>query len=282
MPTPPRAITAGFPSSAARMSGWARPTAGHTPKRKEGHLPRRRVPLPLLAIVAAASVTAVVFGGGTIIQDQAAATRVATIREDVASDAAGEALLIDWDALAATCPAACAWVRVDATHIDQPVARAEGPEHMDFYLTHDAWGEPTEHGCPFLDYRSDPDAGIQVSYAHHFNGQTIGYSELYGCWEQSAFEGVGALHWSTPARGTLEMAPLCALRVDMEDMEAQTFDVASTTELREWLSSMCGRAEAIAPDWEERVSGATRAVELVTCSSSIPGQRTRTVVVFCS
>ena len=243
---------------------------------------RRRVPLPLLVVIAAASLAAAAFGGGTIAQDQAAAARVATIREDVAPGDAGDALVVDWDALAASCPAACAWVRVGATHIDQPVARVEGPELMDFYLSHDVWGEPTEHGCPFLDYRSDPDSGIQVSYAHHFNGQTIGYSELYGCWEQSEFDGIGPLCWSTPSKGTLEMEPLCALRVDMEDAEAQTFTAASTTELREWLSSMCGRAEAIAPDWEERVSVATRAVELVTCSSSIPGQRTRTVVVFCS
>lgn len=54
---------------------------------------------------------------------------------------------IDWDALPAS---VVAWVRVPGTTVDYPIVQGR-PESPDFYLTHDAGGERSAWGAPYID-----------------------------------------------------------------------------------------------------------------------------------
>lgn len=74
-------------------------------------------------------------------------------------DLLGEALEINSGAVA--------WVTVPGTNIDYPIAQGEDNS---FYLTHGFDGkENGKLGCPFLDYRCEPDfSGFNsIVYAHH-------------------------------------------------------------------------------------------------------------------
>ena len=54
---------------------------------------------------------------------------------------------IDWDALPAS---VVAWVRVPGTTVDYPIVQGR-TESPDFYLTHDAGGERSAWGAPYID-----------------------------------------------------------------------------------------------------------------------------------
>ena len=61
---------------------------------------------------------------------------------------------IDWDALPAS---VVAWVRVPGTTVDYPIVQGR-PQSPDFSLTHDAGGERSAWGAPYID--------AAVSYTH--------------------------------------------------------------------------------------------------------------------
>lgn len=69
--------------------------------------------------------------------------------------------------------AAVAWLTIPGTHIDYPVAQAEDNE---FYLYRGIDGKLNQRlGCPFLDYRCNPDfMGFNsIVYAHHMTKQRM-------------------------------------------------------------------------------------------------------------
>lgn len=183
---------------------------------------------------------------------------------------------IDWDLLWQTNGDVVGWVQVDGTTIDHPVVRGGDNE---WYLRHDLWGGWSEAGCPFLDVRADPDDGPQLVFGHHLGASSEMFSELHDVWRQEAFDRLGICTWITPCE-TLRLRPAFAMSVDEGYAEIQRFSFATPERMREWARSMGEGASARAEGWEGEVLQASRVVSLVTCSSDIPHQRARTVVVF--
>lgn len=250
---------------------------------KRGRAPRGRWERPLAHAFLVLGLAAAVLGLAGLVAEQgeggAYAGLVTRAQAQVApiDDGAGEEG-VDWDALKAQNGDVAAWVRVEGTDVDYPVvAPSEGD--MAYYLGHDFWGTPTFVGCPFLDAGTSADAAHALAYGHHLGSSGM-FSQLRPCFDQAAFDRLGACHWSTPGAGRLDLRPLCALRVDQADEGVRRFSFTDQGQLRAWLAEEVGRSSASCPDARALAAQATRAVSLVTCASPVGGQRWRTVVVF--
>lgn len=207
---------------------------------------------------------------------QAAYTRLATQVREPKTSAEPEAGRNPLE----TVPEAAAWVSVDGTGIDLPVAQAEEASPH-FYLDHDLWGAESSAGCPFIDERTHADARHALVFGHRLGVAGGMFSPLATCHEQEEFDSLGTLSWWTK-RGLSTFEPLCALSVDESSQQAQRFSFASDEGFRDWLRRLAADATAFAPDRDTLTEGATRAITLVTCTKRAPGQRDRTLVVFVS
>ena len=185
---------------------------------------------------------------------------------------------IDWEALLAANGECAAWLAVEGTAIDYPVAQASA-EEPEFYLSHDFWGGANAAGCPYLDARCGAEGEAMLVYGHHLGFSTRMFSELFRAYRQDVFDDVGAATWSTTSGETV-FEPLMAMSVDKSYTDIQRFDFDNAEELREWLRALSQSATATADDAAGLISEADRVLTLVTCSSTLGGQRERTLVVF--
>lgn len=78
---------------------------------------------------------------------------------------------IDWNALP---PSAVAWVRVPGTTVNYPVMQGR-QDSPDFYLTHDAGGERSAWGAPYIDARcaKGAESPLVIVYGHHMSDGTM-------------------------------------------------------------------------------------------------------------
>lgn len=187
---------------------------------------------------------------------------------------------VAWQRVSETCPDALAWLEIPGAGIDLPVMRPT-PEDPSYYLTHSAEGLPSPAGAPFMPCETGPDDTHAVVYGHNLAGTGAMFSPLRTCHEQGEFEDVlaGGARWTTSV-GSTSFRPLCASVVGSDDAEVQRVSFADEGELREWLLSRIASSTAVAEDARDRLTTAQRALTLVTCSSTTPGQPTRTVVTF--
>ena len=213
-------------------------------------------------------------GGNALVHDMADELRYASLVEEL-SQRGG----IDWHILGAKHPNACAWLQVGGTSIVYPVAQAQA-DKPDFYLSHNLWGDPSGAGCPYVDARTSPNGQHALVYGHRMGTMGKVFSPLGDCHEQEHFEKLGELLWSTPQKGDITLQPLCALEVDMAYQHVQQFAFDDDAGLQTWLSDLLNEATAVTPNAQDLAARASRVVTLVTCSSPVAGQRSRTLVVF--
>lgn len=187
---------------------------------------------------------------------------------------------VEWKRVSKACPNAVAWLEVPSAGIDLPVMRPPWDD-SGFYLTHSAEGLPSPAGAPFMPYETDPEDPHVVVYGHNLAGTGAMFSPLRTCHEQGAFADAlaGGALWTT-SQGQTSLQPLCASVVWSDDEEVRRASFTDEGELREWLRSRVASSTAVAMGARELVANAHRALTLVTCSSTTPGQPTRTVVTF--
>jgi sortase B len=65
-----------------------------------------------------------------------------------------------------------AWLEIPDTNVDFPVEQCEDNE---YYLSHDLYGESSQYGVPFLDYRCSPDFTDynSIVYGHNIRGERM-------------------------------------------------------------------------------------------------------------
>lgn len=203
--------------------------------------------------------------------------------EELAHEATSEDVPdeIEWDALTSTSPHVVAWCKVEGTSIDLPVCQAT-EDDPGFWLTHDLWGEESPAGTPYIDHRATAHSTHIMCYGHHLTGTGGMFSEIYRCYGQGEFDRwlTGDLVWTTLESQTDRLRPLCASSVDMDYADIQHFDFESASELRAWLHILIAQSSAKADNAAQLADNATRAITLVTCSSNLSSQRTRTIVTF--
>lgn len=172
-----------------------------------------------------------------------------------------------------------AWLTVEGTPIDYPVAQATDDD-PEFYLSHDLWGEKTHVGCPYFDWRCSSSDTHKIIYAHHIGTTQLQFSPIADAWQQERFSQFTKATLTTKA-GTESYIPFCAHVVDKQFEDIQRFSM-DQGELREWLVALAAEASATSPKSATLASKARKALTLVTCASQQGGQRERTLLVFVS
>lgn len=61
------------------------------------------------------------------------------------------------------------WIKIPNTQIDYVVCQSQDPEQPEYYLKRDFYGNYSDYGTIFLDYRSPLDAKNLIIHGHHMN-----------------------------------------------------------------------------------------------------------------
>lgn len=224
---------------------------------------------------------------------------------------------VDWEEAWRINDSVCAWIVIDGTVIDYPVAQGED---NDYYLHHDIYGDWSYSGV-FADCRCNVDGNAVLVYGHHMDNGTM-FENVAHTQHQDAFDGIGTLHWSTPAIENTDYEPCFAMRVYADYGPVQEFEFQPTDEqleeaarkvadanhisttlsavemgtlpaklqvearneadkiaLRSWLKEMSKDAQASSVNMDWMIENADRVLTTTTCSSSLDNDRTLTVFV---
>lgn len=71
------------------------------------------------------------------------------------------------------------WIKVPNTQIDYVVCQSQDPEQPEYYLKRDFYGNYSDYGTIFLDYRSPLDAKNLILHGHHMNDGRMFANLLY-------------------------------------------------------------------------------------------------------
>lgn len=78
-------------------------------------------------------------------------------------------VLPDFESLLNKNPDTVGWIKVPNTQIDDVVCQSHDPEQPEYYLKRDFYGNYSDYGTIFLDYRSPLDAKNLIIHGHHMN-----------------------------------------------------------------------------------------------------------------
>ncbi len=187
---------------------------------------------------------------------------------------------VGWGRLTSSYPDIVAWLEVGGTPISLPVVQPPPEKPRDWYLTHNAEGAWDALGCPYLDARTDVRGRNLLVFAHHRFGSDLMFSPLVGAQRKEVFYSLGSARLSMPDGSIWSFRPLCALEVDASFQAIQRFSFPGRSEFRSWLSDLAKEASTESEEANALIRSAERVLTLVTCSSPIPGQRWRTIVIF--
>lgn len=71
------------------------------------------------------------------------------------------------------------WIKIPNTQIDYVVCQSQDPEQPEYYLKRDFYGNYSDYGTIFLDYRSPLDAKNLILHGHHMNDGRMFANLLY-------------------------------------------------------------------------------------------------------
>ena len=185
--------------------------------------------------------------------------------EGAAEDEQEEGGGIDWDALPAS---VVAWVRVPGTTVDYPTVQGR-PESPDFYLTHDAGGERSAWGAPYIDAGCAQGAGspLVIVYGHHMSDGTM-FAPLAQYSSRDFAEGHRTIRIYTREKA-IELKVFAADVVDASS-EGKRTDFADAAELDAYLGDKLSRCEVVL----EEPADVEQAWAFVTCSYQTSNSRT--------
>lgn len=172
---------------------------------------------------------------------------------------------IDWDALPAS---AVAWVRVPGTTVDYPIVQGR-PESPDFYLTHDAGGERSAWGAPYIDAgcAQGAESPLVIVYGHHMSDGTM-FAPLAQYSSRGFAEGHRTIRVYT-RENAIELEVFAADVVDASS-EGKRTNFAGAAELDAYLGDKLSQCEVVLEDSAD----IAHAWAFVTCSYQTSNSRT--------
>ena len=193
------------------------------------------------------------------------AHEVPAVEEDVAEDERETGGDIDWGALPAS---VVAWVRVPGTTVDYPIVQGR-PESPDFYLTHDAGGERTAWGAPYIDAgcAQGADSPLVIVYGHHMSDGTM-FAPLAQYSSRDFAEGHRTIRVYTREK-EIELEVFAVDVVDASS-EGKRTGFADAAELDSYLGDKLSRCEVVL----EEPKDVAQAWAFVTCSYQTSNSRT--------
>lgn len=172
---------------------------------------------------------------------------------------------IDWDALPAS---VVAWVRVPGTTVDYPIVQGR-PESPDFYLTHDAGGERSAWGAPYIDAgcAKGIESPLVIVYGHHMSDGT-----MFAPLAQYSSRGFAEEHRTIRVFTREKAIELEVFAADVVDAssEGKRTDFADTAALGAYLGDKLSQCEVILEDSAD----VAHAWAFVTCSYQTSNSRT--------
>lgn len=172
---------------------------------------------------------------------------------------------IDWDALPAS---VVAWVRVPGTTVDYPIVQGR-PESPDFYLAHDAGGERSAWGAPYIDAgcAQGVDSPLVIVYGHHMSDGT-----MFAPLAQYSSRGFAEGHRTIRVYTREKAIELEVFAVDVVDAssEGKRTNFADAAELGAYLGDKLSRCEVVL----EEPKDVAQAWAFVTCSYQTSNSRT--------
>lgn len=177
------------------------------------------------------------------------------------------------DARAAN-PDVCAWLYVPGTNVTLPVCRS--PYDNDYYLLHDATGEPSPVGAAYIEKENSPDFTdpVTVINGHTYGDieQQIAFAQLHRLWVEEVFEATERFYVYVPGgRLSYDIVSVVAFN-DAPILESSGYfaDPSVTQSYFDYVSVGSGQAglfrEGVSLD-----AGSDRIVQLVTCELSADG-----------
>lgn len=190
---------------------------------------------------------------------------VAAAGEDAAMEARETGGGIDWDALPAS---VVAWVRVPGTTVDYPIVQGR-PESPDFYLTHDAGGERSAWGAPYIDAgcAQGAESPLVIVYGHHMSDGTM-FAPLAQYSSRGFAEGHRTIRVYT-RENAIELEVFAADVVDASS-EGKRTNFAGAAELDAYLGDKLSQCEVVLEDSAD----IAHAWAFVTCSYQTSNSRT--------
>ena len=190
---------------------------------------------------------------------------VPAAEEDATMEAQETGGGIDWDALPAS---VVAWVRVPGTTVDYPIVQGR-PESPDFYLTHDAGGERSAWGAPYIDAgcAQGAESPLVIVYGHHMSDGTM-FAPLAQYSSRGFAEGHRTIRVYT-RENAIELEAFAADVVDARS-EGKRTDFAGAAELDAYLGDKLSRCEVVLEDSAD----VAHAWAFVTCSYQTSNSRT--------
>lgn len=172
---------------------------------------------------------------------------------------------IDWDALPAS---VVAWVRVPGTTVDYPIVQGR-PESPDFYLTHDAGGERSAWGAPYIDAgcAQGAESPLVIVYGHHMSDGTM-FAPLAQYSSRGFAEGHRTIRVYT-RENAIELEVFAADVVDASS-EGKRTNFAGAAELDAYLGDKLSQCEVVLEDSAD----IAHAWAFVTCSYQTSNSRT--------
>lgn len=188
----------------------------------------------------------------------------------------------DWNGLLQTNPDTVGWLSVRGTSIDTPIVQDKTSQQdtstQDRYLDHGFEGTPSWKGWPYLDKRCDVDSRHLLNFGHTIEASAEGFSTISLTWKESRFDAVGEARWETPDGEPVSFLPYCALKVPASYQEIQTFQFNQEADWTSWLERI--RVDSLIQREDAHGMTPSRILSLATCSSALPGERERTILVF--
>ena len=190
---------------------------------------------------------------------------VPTAEEDATMEAQETGGGIDWDALPAS---VVAWVRVPGTTVDYPIVQGR-TESPDFYLTHDAGGERSAWGAPYIDAgcAQGAESPLVIVYGHHMSDGTM-FAPLAQYSSRDFAEGHRTIRVFAREKA-IELEVFAADVVDASS-EGKRTDFADAAALAAYLGDKLSRCEVVL----EEPSDVAQAWAFVTCSYQTSNSRT--------
>lgn len=183
---------------------------------------------------------------------------------------------INWDVVKEKVPNTKSWLKIQGTHIDNPVAQAT-EDDPDYWLSHNINGYYSQSGTIFFGEESNDK--VDIIYGHKMNMYGLMFNELGDKADQANFNNLGNVLLWTKETGLEEYAPVAAQRVNAHETDLRDVPSMSDENRLAWAKQFYQDASATdSINWDTMKD--KKLLFLVTCSGYARyGHDIRTVIL---
>lgn len=183
---------------------------------------------------------------------------------------------INWDVVQEKVPNTKSWLKIQGTHIDNPVAQAT-EDDPDYWLSHNINGYYSQSGTIFFGEESNDK--VNIIYGHKMNMYGLMFNELGDKADQASFNNLGNVLLWTKETGLEGYTPIAAQRINAHETDLRNVPSMSDENRLEWAKQFYKDASATnSVNWDTVKD--KKLLFLVTCSGYARyGHDIRTVIL---